>query len=627
MHYLYSFFPYRSLYNFDENSLTAYWVIATIIVFITLELYLMIKTFKMRENLISLVESFSINSCRQSQWLQKLCEEYFKSFLSLDGGRKKTFENSFKYFNDQNILHQYLNLRFWYAVPGILVGFGILGTFVGLTIGITEFNINTTDNIKKSIQTLLSGMGTAFVSSVWGMLLSIVFSVSEKSLFKDISRLTKALTEILDNSYHLNKTDELRIIKEDQEEVIKKFLVFKDDNNQEVLPSYVLGDLQKAAEEQTKTLRSFSTDLADGIRISAETINALGSHLGQAISKPLQKDFAPLLKRIEEAVQEVRSVKEKSSSEVIERVMSELRQSLVGMGGNFQEALTSSVSEQLNQLASIIRNAGASMIDIPSQQKSMMGMIDAQVLKIGDGLTKMMIHLDKGISRQRDMINDTCAKADEASEKAINRMSEETNNATELMRKTITSIQGKTLDILNKQEEISKFIKNTLFNYADILKQGSSLNNELNKTIYQLSLSNSTLSKICTNLNDSSLKISDGLGILQKTMKQHQEYNLNPQDSYDNSLQCLKEAVSQSHLVASDSENHFKVIESGLNNIFRQLQGGLKDYQDTTYKPLNKYLDEFSLNLSQTVKCLKNSIEELQEIINKLAVTNLRLIN
>lgn len=521
MHYLYRFFPYRSLYNFDENSLTAYWVIATILLFITLEIYLMIKIFKMRERLISLVESFSIKFCRQYKWLQKPCEEYFKSFLSLDGDRKKTFESSSKYFNDQNILHQYLNLRFWYVVPGTLVGFGILGTFVGLTIGISEFNINTIDNIKKSIQMLLSGMGTAFVSSVWGMLLSIVFSVSEKSLFKGISSLTKALSETLDNSYHLNKTDELRIIKEDQEEAIKKFLVFKDDNNREVLPAYVLRDLQKEAEEQTKTLRSFSTDLADGIRISAETINALGSHLGRAISKPLQEDFAPLLKRIEEAVQEVRSVKEESSSEVIERVMSELRQSLVGMGGNFQEALTSSVSEQLNQLASIISNAGASLLDFPSQQKSMMGMIDAQVLKIGDGLTKMMIHLDEGISRQRDMINDTCAKADEASEKAIKRMSKETNNATELMRKTITSIQDKTLDILNKQEDILKFIKNTLFNYADILKQGSALNNELNKTIYQLSLSNSTLSKISTNLTDSSLKISDGIDILQKTMNKY----------------------------------------------------------------------------------------------------------
>jgi hypothetical protein len=521
MHYLYRFFPYRSLYNFDENSLTVYWVIATIMFFITLEIYLVIKTFKMRGWLTSLVKYFSINSCKQCKWLQKVCEEYFKTFLSLDGDRKKTFESSSRYFNDQNILHRYLNIHFWYMVPGTLVGFGILGTFVGLTVGISEFNINTIDNIKKSIQTLLSGMGTAFVSSVWGMLLSIVFSVSEKLMFKDINRLTKALSEFLDNSYHLNKTDELRIIKEDQEKAIKKFLVFKDDNHREVLPAYVLRDLQKEAGEQTRTLRSFSTDLADGIRISADTINALGNHLGRTISKSFQEDFAPLLKRIEEAVQEVRSVKEESSSEVIERVMSELRQSLVGMGGNFQEALTSTVSEQLNQLASIITNAGSSLIAFPSQQKSMLGMIDAQVLKIGDSLTKMMIHLDEGISRQRNMINDTCAKADEASEKAIKRMNEETNNATAIMQKTITSIQDRTLDILNKQEEILKFIKNTLFNYADILKQGSVLNNDLNKTIYQLSLTNSTLSRISTHLTDSSLKISDGLDILRKTMNKH----------------------------------------------------------------------------------------------------------
>ena len=287
--------------------------------------------------------------------------------------------------------------------------------------------------------------------------------------------------------------------------------------------------------------------------------------------------------------------------------MSGLRQSLEGLGGNFQEALTGSVSDQLNQLASIINNAGASLMDFPSQQKSMMGMIDAQILKIGDGLTKMLMHLDEGMSKQRDMINDTCVKADEASEKAIKRMSEETNNATELMRKTITSIQGKTVDILNKQEEISKFIKNTLFNYADILKQGSVLNTEFNKTIYQLSLSNSTLSKIATNLTDSSLKIRDGIDILQKTLNKYQEY---PQ--------------SQAHLVASDGGHKF--LEDGLNNIFSQLQGGLKDYQDAMYQPLNNCLDEFSLNLTQTVKCLKNSVEELQEIVNKLAVTKLRLV-
>lgn len=60
--------------------------------------------------------------------------------------------------------------------------------------------------------------------------------------------------------------------------------------------------------------------------------------------------------------------------------------------------------------------------------------------------------------------------------------------------------------------------------------------------------------------------------------------------------------------------------------MFSQLQGGLKDYQDTTDKPLNKYLDEFSLTRAQTIKCLKYSVEELQEIVNKLAVTKHKLV-
>ena len=59
--------------------------------------------------------------------------------------------------------------------------------------------------------------------------------------------------------------------------------------------------------------------------------------------------------------------------------------------------------------------------------------------------------------------------------------------------------------------------------------------------------------------------------------------------------------------------------------MFSHLQGGLKDYQETTDKPLKRYFDEFSLNRAQTIKCLKYSVEELQEIVNKLAVTKHKL--
>ena len=43
----------------------------------------------------------------------------------------KTEEASL-FFSEERLLDQHLNIRFWNSVPALLVGLGILGTFVGL---------------------------------------------------------------------------------------------------------------------------------------------------------------------------------------------------------------------------------------------------------------------------------------------------------------------------------------------------------------------------------------------------------------------------------------------------------------------------------------------------------------
>jgi hypothetical protein len=75
--------------------------------------------------------------------------------------------------------------------------------------------------------------------------------------------------------------------------------------------------MRREAEQQTKALKSFSTDLADGIRISSETIGILGNHVAYAMQQALKADFAPALGKIESAVQELREAKEESSGLVI----------------------------------------------------------------------------------------------------------------------------------------------------------------------------------------------------------------------------------------------------------------------------------------------------------------------
>lgn len=54
--------------------------------------------------------------------------------------------------------------------PAVLVSLGILGTFAGIVIGLLDFNAH---DIKNSIEGLLNGLRTAFITSLVGMTLSI----------------------------------------------------------------------------------------------------------------------------------------------------------------------------------------------------------------------------------------------------------------------------------------------------------------------------------------------------------------------------------------------------------------------------------------------------------------------
>lgn len=63
---------------------------------------------------------------------------------------------------------------FTHYAPTLLTTLGILGTFAGIIVGLLDFDVN---NIEKSIPALLSGLKTAFITSLVGMLASIFYKV------------------------------------------------------------------------------------------------------------------------------------------------------------------------------------------------------------------------------------------------------------------------------------------------------------------------------------------------------------------------------------------------------------------------------------------------------------------
>lgn len=98
------------------------------------------------------------------------------------------------FINEEEIdLH--IHKRLLEMVPDILTSLGILGTFVGLVWGLKNFNPSDYAAMTSSVASLVDGIKVAFLTSIYGIALSIVYTYGMKS---EYSSLTENLQGFLD---------------------------------------------------------------------------------------------------------------------------------------------------------------------------------------------------------------------------------------------------------------------------------------------------------------------------------------------------------------------------------------------------------------------------------------------
>ena len=75
----------------------------------------------------------------------------------------------------------YSHKRLMDLVPDIFTSLGILGTFLGLVWGLSSFDPNNYEAITSSVSSLVDGIKVAFLTSIYGIAFSIIYSFGTKS--------------------------------------------------------------------------------------------------------------------------------------------------------------------------------------------------------------------------------------------------------------------------------------------------------------------------------------------------------------------------------------------------------------------------------------------------------------
>ncbi len=372
-----------------------------------------------------------------------------------------------------------INTKIIDAGSGTLVGLGLLGTFLGLTFGIQNFDNSTTAQIQHSIQVLLSGMGTAFLTSLIGMGASLIYTIIEKQLRNALSKILFDFCEKLDAENYIDDVelsahtqqvimekatkemaDQFHSATEALYDKLKPFLQYQGHEERNVPISHAIREILMNNQEQTKALKSFSTDLA----------LELNDRLDETLSRQMQQRLIPLMESVDATTKSVvehidRMAVQVSNpaNDLIERAVKDLKESLMGIMEDFKASLSKNATDELENLALSLGSATKAIGDFPQS-----------MAKISDVLQFT-------ITEVKDSIKEISASSASANSSAMRQMQEQIVFATTSVSNAITEVKEVMAHITQSSEQSSKDL------IEKMAKSSSEMNASLQSTMDRIS--------------------------------------------------------------------------------------------------------------------------------------------
>lgn len=95
------------------------------------------------------------------------------------------------FINPQTAIHEPGHSAYGGMVPGLLTTLGIVGSFYGIVKGLSTLDLSTTESMSLSIAVLISGMRTAFNTSIAGAILALIFQILRRITIGSAERTLK----------------------------------------------------------------------------------------------------------------------------------------------------------------------------------------------------------------------------------------------------------------------------------------------------------------------------------------------------------------------------------------------------------------------------------------------------
>lgn len=234
----------------------------------------------------------------------------FSDSLIEQGGKLYLSQDIDYYINETSLAPSILCSRFFPLGAALLTGIGVLGTFVGLLLGLNGLNLDgDMKDLQEQIRIIAEGASVAFATSVVGVSCSLALNIFEKGVAAraavHLRKLQQRLSELFSPFPVMGVFADIRKTNRDSSDLLGSLAEQIGNNMQRSLDSF---------------MQSLFERMATNMMESSER---LSKAIGQTVELSLSNTLVPAVDRMSKVTQEIAMMQAHSSENALGKLLSE----------------------------------------------------------------------------------------------------------------------------------------------------------------------------------------------------------------------------------------------------------------------------------------------------------------
>ncbi len=458
-----------------------------------------------------------------------------------------------RYLNDATIIFPNISTGFYQAVPNLLTGMGILGTFVGLAAGVGSASSGLASSnpgeITSALQQLLGGASLAFWTSIVGIVCSILFVVGERSVTRRL---------------HIALVDWVGALESRLERVTP----------------------EGVALQQLEQARRTTTQLE---RFNSELIFSLEKALDEKIAGRL----SPQLDQLVEAVERLRTDRSTDSGQMINDALD-----------RFTAAMQDRAGSQFDEMASIVADLNRTLQDsvagLAQSQQDARTALDSVLSTVRTSMDDSASAMNKSLQESLGEITSAVAAA---SEQMAERMTTSSATAAAEMSNTVGAVTQYLQSAAESLSQSARRSEQVLSGMTSFVEELNELRGTIESTHRQIESAAAPVVRAAREIREASDRTAETLLTTSDLVGRV--------DEVANALEQHQQSIASAW---TRYQERFEDIDKSLAAVFHQIDEGLSGYCQQVREfanELDKTTSGTIRDLAGATAELSDSIEDL----------------